>query len=94
MREKTNISTDQLIDNEQFNLELPITDSRSTGNNYTYHNYFTLMQGLTDLNSAFGNLIDVFTAQEEYGLADCGGGYKIPIARITNESRVFNKHNK
>jgi hypothetical protein len=65
--------------------------SRTTRKSYTYHNYSTMVSGLEELDSLYSNLIELYTAQEEFGLPDCQDGYKIWFVRITNESTGFNK---
>jgi len=65
--------------------------SENSNTNYTYHNYSTLVTDLEYLSDTYPNLIELTTAQDQFGLADCSGGYKIWIIRITNESSGFNK---
>jgi hypothetical protein len=77
------ISQDSLL-TENFN------EVRSSSN-YTYHNYSTLVSDLEQLNIQYPNLIELYTTQERFGLPDCEGGYKIWVARITNENQGLNK---
>ncbi len=69
-------------------IESTRSNFRST---YTYHNYTTLVSDLKQLNTTYPDLIELFTAQDRYGLSDCKDGYKIWVARITNEKLGFDK---
>lgn len=62
-----------------------------SNSNYTYHNYSTFVTDLNELNTNYPELIEIFTTQEQFGLPDCEGGYKIWVARITNEKVGSNK---
>ncbi|MCK5559913.1 MAG: hypothetical protein KAJ51_04945, partial [Thermoplasmata archaeon] len=64
---------------------------RSSREDYSYHNYSTLVSGLQQLNTTYPDLLEVFTTQDLFGLPDCVGGYKIWLARITNEKLGYNK---
>lgn len=65
--------------------------SYSTRESYSYHNYSELVDDLKNLNTTYPGLIELYNAQNKYGLPDCKNGYKIWFVRITNESLSFNK---
>jgi hypothetical protein len=54
---------------------------------YSYHNYTSLVNDIDSLESSYPNLIEVTTAQSEFGIDDCRDGLKIWILRVTNRSR-------
>lgn len=72
-------------------LEHASCNSHNSRSAYTYHNYTTLVADLNQLNATYPNLLELFTTQEQYGLPDCRDGYKVWVARITNEELGFNK---
>jgi len=50
-----------------------------------------LMEDMEDLESGHPNIVELTTAQEEFGLPTTTNGNSIPILRITNESRTGEK---
>jgi hypothetical protein len=71
-------------------LDLLLT-AHSHRESYIYHNYTSFIEELKELNKVYPNLVELYTAQEEFGLPDSHGGYKIWYVRLTNESLGFNK---
>ncbi|UCH90138.1 MAG: succinylglutamate desuccinylase/aspartoacylase family protein, partial [Thermoplasmata archaeon] len=64
----------------------PGDNSGSRASNFEYHNYSQLTEALKELNLDYPNLMELYNAQDLYGLPDCRDGYKIWIVRLTNES--------
>ncbi len=67
------------------------SSTRNQNTTYTYHNYTELVSDMRSLNNTYPDLFELYSAQAEFGLPECKDGYKIWYARITNESRGFNK---
>jgi hypothetical protein len=58
---------------------------------YLYHDYDELVSELERMNTEYPDLFEYYSAQERYGLDDVEGGYKVWIARVTNEALGDNK---
>ncbi len=69
-------------------IDSPNRNTRDGAVGYDYYDYQSVVDGLESMNDEHPSIVEITTAQEEYGIPDCAEGYEVHILRITNESTL------